>query len=1031
MNANKNEGDSYVRRDAKAFAGSDEGRGRTRSPFRRALAVRGASSDAGGSGAPAAKLLLLACLTLLASLALGVAAVSAAAPVVTMGAVSSPGYTTVHASGEVDPEGEPTEWFFEVSTDGINWERKNVYGFGSDSTPQTLSGTIEGLQPSTTYRVRIGAYNFNENALTVSPEPSPEATTLGPVAKPTVTIDPVTVFTDSTAHFKGEIDPGAAQSDPGFNVNWHFECEPACSSLSNGGGSFADDGVKHTVETDAAIEPSTEYTIKLVAENVGGPASDQTTFQSSTSAPRAETIPAFPIGGGTEALIGGKVNPRNSPTTYWLEYGAGPGGPGATYSSVVPAKPGVSVGSGSQFVFATQKISGLTPGSTYHFRIVAENSTGTTQGEDLSFETLAPSSPPSSCPNEKLRSETNSAALAECRAYELTTEPDKNGNDIFAALDSNLDGSRLAYTAFGGFGNTESNSALVTYLAQRSATGWTTTGMQPKTGVPDLGFNGNFYPSDFTKDLSKAVSFGTAAVASEPGIRNILVKDADGTTVWVTKPTVEGAPILHKNYAGRTADASHILFESAQPFTAQGNGAVQIWEWIEGQVRLVSIMPNGEVPAAGAAVGNGINGAITEGTGFSGVFPQPTVISEDGSRIFFGLGGGGGFSYGVYVRENGTETRRIDVSQRAGSIGAEGGGQFVGAAGDGSIVVFTSFTQLTDDATPNGGLYAYNLETEKLRFLSAGATDPAGAQFAGTTFISHDASHVYFVAGSVLVPGKGVAGGRNFYVADPDGVRFIATLASDDSLDRMGGSPSGRYFVFQSYERLTSFDNDGHSEVYRYDADQEALVCVSCGTEAAPASGEASVRAYPAPRGVPEEFGQAYRAGVISDDGSRVLFETTQALVPGDVNGLGDVYEYHEGQLHLISTGTSKFPSDVAGITHDGGSIFFLTRDSLVGQDIDGGSRDIYVARINGGFPAPTTANPCESAEACQHAPSAAPAFVAPTTTAPSRGNVTHHRKKQKKCRGKAKKRHGKCVSKGKKHHKKQGKNASKSGRGN
>ena len=967
---------------------------------------------------------------MLASLVLGVAAVSAAAPVVTMGAVSSPGYTTVHASGEVNPEGESVEWWFEVSTDGTNWERKNVSDFGSESTPQTLSGTIEGLQPNTTYRVRLTAINFSEEGALTSSPPSPEFTTLGPIAKPSVTLDPVTVFTDSTAHFKGEIDPGAAQSDPGFNVNWHFECEPACSSLSNGGGSFADNGAKHTVETDAAIEPNTEYTIKLVAENVGGSASDQTTFLSSTSAPRAETIPAFPIGGGTEALIGGKVNPRNSPTTYWLEYGAGPGGPGATYSSVVPAKPGLSVGSGSQFVFATQKISGLTPGSTYHFRIVAENSTGVAEGEDVSFETLA-SPPPPSCPNEKLRSETNSAALAECRAYELTTEPDKNGNDIFNALDSNQDGGRLAYTAFGGFGNTESNSALVTYLAQRTATGWVTTGMQPKTGVPDLGFNGNFYPSDFTKDLSEAVSYSTAAVGAEPGIRNIMLKNVDGTTVWVTKPTVEGAEVRNKNYVGRSADGSHILFESAQSFTDQGNGAVQIWEWVNGEVRLASVEPGGGVPPSGAAVGSGSNGAQTEGTTFPGVFAQPTVISEDGSRIFFGLGGGAGASYGVYVRENGTETRRIDLSQRTDHIGEEGSGQFVGAAADGSIVVFTSYLPLTDDATPNGGLYAYNLENNQLRFLSAGATDPAGAQVTSTVFVSHDASHVYFTAQSVLVPGKGVAGGRNLYVSDDDGVHFVATLAGDDNQDRHGGTPSGRYFVFQSYERLTSFDNDGHGEVYRYDADEESLTCVSCGTEAASASGEASVRAYPAPRGGFEEFGQAYRAGVISDDGSRVLFETTQGLVPADVNGLEDVYEYHEGQLHLISTGTSNFNSDVAGITPDGGSIFFLTRDTLVGQDIDGGARDIYVARVNGGFPAPTTANPCEGAEACQRTPSGAPPFVAPTTTAPSRGNVTHHRKKQKKCRGKAKKRHGKCVSKGKKHHKKQGKNASKSGRGN
>jgi len=973
-------------------------------------------------------------MVLLAGLALAVSSALAAAPVVTIGTVGSPGYTTIEISGEVDPEGEPVSYVFEVSTDGVGWQPTNLGSSSSATDPQQLSGTIQGLQPETHYFVRLTATNGADGTVVSSAEPNPGFTTLGPIPKPTVTISPVTTFTDSTAILSGKIDPGAAQADPGFNVHWHFECEPACLNLTPGGGEFTDDGNEHVVESEADIEPNTDYTIKLVAENAGGFESDQTSFHSAVGAPIVETVPAFSFGEEAEALIGGKVNPRNSETKFWIEYGPGPGGPGATYPSSIPTDHEAPAGSGGQFVFAVQRVSGLMPASTYHFRIVAENSAGTTEGEDLSFETPAATPPPATCPNDVLRNETGSGQLGECRAYELVTPADKNGGDANMVLAHSADGNRLGYESITAFGDTEAGSGLIPYLAQRTDAGWTNKGMGVPAGVSGLGFNGSTYPADFTNDLSGAIQFGDALVAEQLAVRNIFIKRVDGSASWVTKPGPGDSSPQRKGYSGRSADGSHIIFESTEPFTAEANGAMQVWEWVNGEIRLASILPDGS-PSGGASVGTGQNGDGTEGTTFDGRLRQPTAVSEDGSRIFFGLGETQ--NSGIFVRENGTVTRRLDLSQRTGFVGEPGNGVFVGAATDGSIVVFFSPAQLTDDATPEGGLYAHNLEDHTLRFLTAGATDPVGVQLdgeRGASAISRDGTHVFFVARSVLVPGDGVAGGHNLYYSDLSGVHYITTLGDYDGQDWSEGygsaakystavTPDARFFLFQSYERLTSFDNAGHQEIYRFDTSNQSLVCVSCGNGPGPATGDASMFPNPLSKGgFAESPYQGGRAGVMSA-GGEVLFESTEALLPGDGNGSRDVYLYRDGRLSLISTGSSEYDAEVAGITLDGDDVFFSTRDSLVGQDIDNGSSDVYDARVNGGFPAPVGVDLCESESACQGAAAAPPGFTAPATTTPGRGNPPKHKKRPKRCKGKAKKKHGKCVKK------KHGKHSSKSGR--
>jgi len=109
----------------------------------------------------------------------------------------------------------------------------------------------------------------------------------------------------------------------------------------------------------------------------------------------------------------------------------------------------------------------------------------------------------------------------------------------------------------------------------------------------------------------------------------------------------------------------------------------------------------------------------------------------------------------------------------------------------------------------------------------------------------------------------------------------------------------------------------------------------------------------------------------ISEDGSRVVFMSAAPLSPQASNGLENAYEWHEdgvggeGNVSLISSGGSVEPVTEVVISPDGTNVYFNTTEGLVPQDVDG-ALDIYDARLGGGFPQQQAERrPCEG-DACQ-----------------------------------------------------------------
>ena len=151
----------------------------------------------------------------------------------------------------------------------------------------------------------------------------------------------------------------------------------------------------------------------------------------------------------------------------------------------------------------------------------------------------------------------------------------------------------------------------------------------------------------------------------------------------------------------------------------------------------------------------------------------------------------------------------------------------------------------------------------------------------------------------------------------------------------------------------------------------------------------------------------------MSADGSRIFFDTPDSLVAQDTNGVRDVYEWDNGKIYMLSSGTSVRDSLILDSSPSGNDVFFATTDGLVAGDTDG-AYDVYDARVPRPGDVPlASAVPCQG-DVCQGPPrvpsllgtSPSETFSGPgnPTPLPAAKTVTHKQVKKKKPKRKAKK---------------------------
>lgn len=479
---------------------------------------------------------------------------------------------------------------------------------------------------------------------------------------------------------------------------------------------------------------------------------------------------------------------------------------------------------------------------------------------------------------------------------------------------------------------------------------------------------------------------------------------------------------------GGTPDFSRMYFTYAGTLLPQdasraphsGTGElVESWgfyEYTDGSLREADVLPDGSLDPFGAvpaASGHGRSRAGNE-------------VSEDGERAFFVSpdpqsckenGGQNDCATDppeLYVRENGERSvlvsRDMLLSEDDGlPVGAPGGvlamanpslqlhlrgtqadGAEVFASSDGSQAFFQTddaLTQAAEEASPGSEpkTYQFDVSTGVLTYLPGVEGEIVAASKQGTAmaFVRPEAG--------------GEPAQLDYWAIGPNGGSVTPVAA----LPEAGGavpeariSNEGAVLVFQTAERLSgAFNSGGFEEIYRYYAPSNTLGCVSCPPAGvAPREGASmstlhwiEENASGSTNGVEKTLGPSVDQRGISGNGERIFFESSDPLTPTVANTdspeqpvLEDilapqgrnVFEWEDGTVYLISTGTSPRNTWLLGSSESGDDVFIATTQGLVPGDTDGGY-DVYDARIPrpGDSPSPSPAS-CEDAS-CEGAASA------------------------------------------------------------
>lgn len=624
-------------------------------------------------------------------------------------------------------------------------------------------------------------------------------------------------------------------------------------------------------------------------------------------------------------------------------------GTSAAYGESVPLPPGVALGSGEGDVGVSVHLQGLTAGTVYHYRVVAVSETG---GEVVTAD--------GGDQTFTTQVAGGGSSLPDGRAWEMVSPPDKHGALILPILEAE----GVIQASVTGDG--------LTYVTS-SPTEAEPLGYTNSLQVLSLRGPGGWSSRDITipheKATGQAVGVGQEYRFFSEDLSLAVVQPFGNFDPSLSLEASEQTPYLRTNYLD--GDVNDPCVESCyRPL-------------------------------------------VTGKPGFANV-PEGTIFGE---------------------------------SNETSSGGSKNcppllicGPEFIGATPDLQHIFIGSPVSLT--AGKGGGVYEW--DAGKLRASSTGEVPRQ------RVLESEDGSWTYFFSSQVLASGA-LTGQPNLYVRHGSVTKLVAVLSPEDEEDHsstgylahipMRVSPDGHWLAFMSLSKLTGYDNrDAVSgkpdeEVYLYDAEanggEGSVVCASCDPSGARPVGVeykdlnrklvGGDRVWPGsiwiaaniPGWTPLTATESlYQSRYLSDSG-RLFFNSGDALVPQDVNGTQDVYQYEPpgigdcttssatfsvrsgGCVGLISSGASAEESAFLDASGNGGDVFFLTAAKLSSQDYDT-ALDVYDAHECTSaapcYPPAAVASPaCDTEASCRAAPTPQPGiFGSPSSsTFSGAGNLT------------------------------------------
>ena len=793
-------------------------------------------------------------------------AVKTSLPVVKTEGVSDLQLTSVTLKGTVNPEGadEATTCQFEYGTgESYGQTAPCAESVPSGSTPVAVSAQVSGLTEGTTYHYRLSATNTGGTGYGKDAEfETPGLTIVGQSSE---------VTGRSSATIKAQIEAKPS----GTETHYHFEYG---TSSSYGASTPIPEGIVSTKGGRVSasltrLSSGTTYHFRVVAVNADFPNGVYGADQTFTTEPPLP--PALALIEGESALdvtdttakLHVQINPHNSDTHFYIQYGTSSCAAGPAACADAPAPPGINLGSGENEQSESIELEGLAPSTTYHYRVVASNAFGTVYSHEPehTFTTQPPGA---------------SLQLPDGRAWELVSPPDKHGalirglyDGVGGLVQASADGSAITYLASlptesepAGYSNTPSG---VQVLSRRGQAGWTSVDIASshesdttQEETPEY----QFFSTDLSLALANPISddpmlLSARASAQTPYIRDQALCEQVATASECYLPLFtakEGyadvepgakfgleyesdGSVNSKNalkFEGATPDLSHVVVRSNVALKAMPMEHEEFYEWSAGRptdeaVQLVSRLPASE---GGGPVASS-ESKIALGDNFDGGYQGARdAIADEGSRIFWQTFGpsekaGRGQEQRLYMRDAvKEETIRLDVQQPGVPSGETPASFFQIASSDGSRVFFRDRQRLTANAghygegqEEGGDLYECEIVKEVVEGAFRDKCDLADltpeheGQSANVrndvVGASEDGSYVYFVANGVLAPGatRGSCGAEkalasatcNLYVAHEENGRWTTTFIATLSLEDENDW-GGEDSVFHSLGRLTA-----------------------------------------------------------------------------------------------------------------------------------------------------------------------------------------------------------------------------------
>jgi hypothetical protein len=305
----------------------------------------------------------------------------------------------------------------------------------------------------------------------------------------------------------------------------------------------------------------------------------------------------------------------------------------------------------------------------------------------------------------------------------------------------------------------------------------------------------------------------------------------------------------------------------------------------------------------------------------------------------------------LYVRTGG-QTHLISNGDAAGKT------YFAGASADGSVAFFYTEDNRLHVRSP-AGLALVTPHMATLEHAGADGTrgyiESAAALTADDTDLLVDVYEYTVADGSLrLVTEDTPNWDASFTWASPNGSVFFGTREQveasdvDDEIDVYATGGGGTVFKL-------SPGNGDHPAFMHALSTKTGRMVFSTSEKLVPADIDANSDLYSTDGGAPvlltpspnlsNMAKAAYLVGIRKADAGRIVFETAEPLLPADQDTTDDLYSWEAGQLTLMSPGPGSFI--VQDISDDAETVLLLTDGQRLASDTDQ-TADMYLARDGG-----------------------------------------------------------------------------------